>query len=759
MADNNFGNTDNLSSLKSPVPSDGNDLRSRNLSLQIGRSSAQSERKAPPRIGAPVPNAVRSASDPGEYRRSSAAELAVSSAAEHKASSSGEMRAVSSAPASQAADVPKLPKSEAPARKIAVEKPAPDNSKVVIKDEILPDRTETVPDAAVPEFEDEDEDINAVDGIELFKSSLPQKTQLQNTVSVSEAAAAPAAELDAAEPEPSVSGPLSEDDGDTAEYAAAPPKNVRTVPPAADTRSLKADSRSNYQTKIIENNHKDPYKDENFDTEEIISSEGDDHTDDRNRKAEPSKSASKRSGGTGRDLFIGISYFIFLLVLSGIGINWLLTWKNDLDVRPRVSYEQMIWSEKGDALAFVRTETKLESTGTKQKSAIWISDRFGEKIECINNDIPVGCRLIGWFGDDSKLILASPAVKAPSEASGAGNTNLRETERAPSLTPSSMENLKLNSGKELSLIEIDVKSRQTKVLGTGSADLQAVGSSKERIYFADYANTKKASGHISILSWQPGQASDSLKPSAALPSRQDEPLQVQQVTESPDHNKLGIVISIAKTGIKTDDADNAGGSEAENDAENDTPLGVWIFDKQAERGENPLSWLNLASHKARDLHIVWAKDSQCLGGIAGHSDFMELFAYHSPSDCPAAKLLGLSEGEHITPLLFNSDTDELTFASDHRIDKYNFYMKENRELLSAANLGIEPSNFVISSKSAAAYTATVHNTQNIYICTLNNPNSSMVNITADTAKHTLFYRLVAQLEYAVNYWHNLTTSI
>ncbi|MBQ7501169.1 hypothetical protein IJT93_00440 [bacterium] len=772
MADNKLGSTDNFG------------LQNRSVS---------SERKAPPCLDSNMPGSGRSASDSGEYRRASSAELAMNSSAKHKSSSSGEMRAVSSDSGSYAVPIPKLPNEaeSAPEAKPA-EEPEFDDTKVVKKDEDMTgDAYNKTGSASEPaDFDNEDGDINAIDGIELFKDSLPHNSDNQKTLIINDAIDSESENHPEAAPEDPFSAAYSgsqtsEHVDSTAEYAITPLQEER-VSRASDTAEEPAGNTANACSKSadenlqpdratstsayrgepsnakegIHNYSKSDYRknineSDLIDDDKDISSDEDDHIDD-NITRRPAGGASKRTGGTGRDLFIGLSYFILLLVLSGIALNYLLTWKNDLDIRPQVSYEQMIWSEKGDTLAFVRTETKHESTGTKQKSAVWTSDRFGEKIECLNKNIPSNCKLVGWFQDDSKIILSSPG-KAPNASSVTQEEKSSEaaskavSAQPLSLTPVSMENLMLNSREELSLIEIDIKSKQVNVLGSDSAGLQIVGSNKDKIFFADYSDTKKASGHINILSWQPGQASDNLKMTAALPSRQDEPLQVEQVTEAPDHSKLAIVISISKSGIKTENA--------AEDEENDTPLGVWIFNKNAERGENPLSWLNLASHKARDLRIIWAKDSQCLGGIAGHSDSVELFAYHSHNDCPAAKLHGLSEGEHITPLEFNSDSDEMTFASDHRVDKYNFYMKENKELLSAANLGIVPSNFVTSSKGAAAYTATVHNTQNIYICTLNNPNSSMVNITADTAKHTLFYRIVAQLEYAVNYWHNLVMAI
>ncbi|MCR4783498.1 MAG: hypothetical protein K6A35_03155 [bacterium] len=453
--------------------------------------------------------------------------------------------------------------------------------------------------------------------------------------------------------------------------------------------------------------------------------------------------------GTSKDLLWDSLYLLFLIVLVLWGLNSLLTWKHDLDVQPRISYKQLSWSNGSDSLAFLRQEERQLSKGEKVNNTLWLSDRFGENVKCLKDDVPSEYSLLGWFKKDSYLVLRTEdpklnlTVPKPDKSEKKQEEDNKEQEAQKKKTEQNNEiKVKKLTKDELSdnlnglmLMEIgmsDNGSLPTSYVNISGKNLQIAGHDKNEIFLVQYLLDKDhGRGQLNLFSYQPGKAAVQLL--VAIPSRHDEIMHVDQVVSSPNEAKLAIVISFFNHGKKTGGAD--------------TPLGVWLFNRQ----DKSLSWTTISASSARDLRVVWSKDSEWLGGVARFADKAELFALYGPNNCQAAKLHGISQNGEIVPLIMDM-AHELTFVSANRIDKYNFEKQANKPLLSASNLKVNPYNFAVAESGAVAYAANTYNAPNIYICTLNNANCSIVNLPIDKAKHGKLYRFAGYIQYSLNYW-------
>lgn len=450
---------------------------------------------------------------------------------------------------------------------------------------------------------------------------------------------------------------------------------------------------------------------------------------------EPPAASSSSKEGTVHDLALGLIYLLFLGGLILWGANSLLTWKNDIDVLPTVSYDQLTWSQKGEKLAFLRVAKRQISSGMETKSALWVANRFGEGVSCLEPQLPPNYQILGWFKDDSRLLLLSPAASTPSAPNY--QPRMKPGTSSFKLFPASAEKIlapgQNPSGVVYSAIEVDVKRQTLNYWNLAALNLKVVGCDSDEVFLVEHLDQGQGRDFTNLLSWKPG--STKIEVVTTIPSRQDETMTLQQVAASPDDKQLAIVISTK---------DDTPASGAKN---SDSPLGVWIYDRPAKE----LKWTSLATQTADSLDVVWAPDSSWLGGVARYAEEDELFAYHAPEDCQAAKLHGLPQGTELRPFIHDGE-HSLTFISSNRIDRYHFDTQEDIPLLSADNLGVMPYHFAVSPNGAVAYVASHYNAPNIYICTLNNTSSTVVNIPVDSVKHTTLYRLVGHLQYAIDYW-------
>ncbi|MGM9992890.1 MAG: hypothetical protein ACI376_08655 [Candidatus Bruticola sp.] len=440
------------------------------------------------------------------------------------------------------------------------------------------------------------------------------------------------------------------------------------------------------------------------------------------------------TSGTKNDLIISLVYLAFLIIGLLWGANSLLVWKHDLDVQPSISYRQLCWSYNNESLAFMRSENKHISKGQSLKNSLWVSDRFGDGARCLQDNLPENYELTGWFANDSLLVLNSSNlpidIEKLKESSEKKNIQLSEIK-----LPANGSDTAKNNASGLSFAEINCQDNSIKFLSLGVGNVQVVGCNSKEIFLAQYLASNNGMSHINLLSYQPG--SQEAKLLVSIPSRKDEMMHVDSVTSSPDGNKLAIVISMIAS------------LSQQVDQNNDTPLGVWIF----SRDTKTLAWTAISANNAKDLSVVWSKDSKWLGGVARYTDEAEIFAFYGDNNCQAARLRGVPQEGPITPLI-DSNEHALTFISLNRIDRYNFDTQQDVPLLSADNLEYMPSNFAVSTNGTVAYAAKPYNAHNIYICTLNNPNSTVVKIPTDSAKHTWLYRAVGRLQYSVDYWLN-----
>ena len=449
-----------------------------------------------------------------------------------------------------------------------------------------------------------------------------------------------------------------------------------------------------------------------------------------------------------QDLLILVVYLVFLSGFLVWGANSLLTWKHDVDIQPETSYTQLCWSQDGESLAFIRDEIKQISKGKSVKSSLWTNERFGDRASRLQEDLPEGYKLTGWFADDSLIVLNSANQpldlekfkqadnKKKNTANSAENTTKEEIIQLTEATPTELCGVAQGASEVkpgLSFAEVKIEDQSIRYLNLPLENTQVVGHSEDEVFLAQYLTSDKDRGQINLLSYKPGTTE--AKVLASVPSRQKEMMHVDSVVASPNNEKLAIVISVVASLSK---------SVSEND---DTPLGVWLFNRDSKT----LAWTTIAANNARDLSVVWSKDSKWLGGVARYMDEAELFAFYGDNNCQAAKLRGVPQEGDIVPLITGS-AHALTFVSLNRIDCYNFDQQKNMPLLSSNNLERVPSNFAVGSSGAVAYVSTQYDAKNIYICALNNPSSHKVNIPDDSAKQAWYYHQAGNLQYALDYW-------
>lgn len=449
-----------------------------------------------------------------------------------------------------------------------------------------------------------------------------------------------------------------------------------------------------------------------------------------------------------QDLLILAVYLVFLSGFLAWGANSLLTWKHDVDIQPDTSYTQLCWSQDGESLAFIRDEIKQTSKGKSVKSSLWTNERFGDRASRLQEDLPEEYKLTGWFADDSLIVLNSANRPLDFEKlNQTDNKKKNTTNSAENTTKEETIQLAEANSKELcgvvqganevkpglSFAEVKIEDQSIRYLNLPVENTQVVGHSKDEVFMAQYLTSDKDRGQINLLSYKPG--STEAKVLVSVPSRQKEMMHVDSVVASPDNEKLAIVISVVASLSK---------SVSEDD---DTPLGVWLFNRDSKT----LAWTTIAANNARDLSVVWSKDSKWLGGVARYVDEAELFAFYGDNNCQAAKLRGVPQEGDIVPLI-TSSAHALTFVSLNRVDCYNFDQQKNMPLLSSNNLERVPNNFAVGSSGAVAYVSTQYDAKNIYICALNNPSSHKVNIPDDSAKQAWYYHQAGNLQYALDYW-------
>lgn len=457
----------------------------------------------------------------------------------------------------------------------------------------------------------------------------------------------------------------------------------------------------------------------------------------RNDPAAAKAEAVTAAQGTRRDVIIGVGYFIVLLaVLFGAAAS-ILSWKKDIDVLPTVSYDQLCWSQKNDCLAFVRTEKRDTSKGSIVTRSLWTADRFGTSVKCITRQLPQGCRVIGWSEDDAYVILSSPNKKLvlsgrKNGAKDAVKENKGVTIQELKLSGDSSDN-KVMAGQALVISQINVKNGEITSTGLNAPHLQLVGTYKNEIFLAEYSDSEGPSGQINLISWEPSSSETKLM--ASIPARPDEVFQIEQAESSPNGAKLAVVVSVLE-------------SSSHKFSTDDTPLGVWLVSRE----QKSMEWTPIAANNAEDLRVAWSADSSWMGGIAKYSDSVGLFAFYGPNDSKSTSMRGLPKDSEIKPFIINGKQHEMIFISDHRADKYNFDTQTGGELISARNLNTAPSSITVSSSGAAAYISRNYGSQNIHVCTLNNPTSSIINVPADAAKQGWLYRFAVHLEYAEDYW-------
>lgn len=475
--------------------------------------------------------------------------------------------------------------------------------------------------------------------------------------------------------------------------------------------------------------------------EEVATNEDEDASSSISQKQAQDKTSLQ-------DLLILAVYLVFLSGFLAWGANSLLTWKHDVDIQPETSYTQLSWSQDGESLAFIRDEIKQISKGKSVKSSLWINERFGDQASRLQDNLPENYKLIGWFADDSLIVLNSANRpldlekfkqvdnKKKDTSTSTENQTKEETIQLTEVTPQELCGVAQGTNEVkpgLSFAEIKVADQSIRYLNLPIENTQVVGHSKDEVFMAQYLTSDKDRGQINLLSYKPG--STEAKVLVSVPSRQKEMMHVDSVVASPDNEKLAIVISVVASLSK------------EVSEDDDTPLGVWLF----SRDSKTLAWTTIAANNARDLSVVWSKDSKWLGGVARYVDEAELFAFYGDNNCQAAKLRGVPQEGDIIPLITNS-THALTFVSLNRVDCYNFDQQKNMPLLSSNNLERVPSNFTVGSNGAVAYVSTQYDSKNIYICSLNNPSSHKINIPDDSAKQAWYYHQAGNLQYALDYW-------
>lgn len=461
-----------------------------------------------------------------------------------------------------------------------------------------------------------------------------------------------------------------------------------------------------------------------------------------------SELSQKQDKASLQDLLILVVYLVFLSGFLAWGAKSLLTWKHDVDIQPNTSYTQLCWSQDGESLAFIRDEIKQTSKGKSVKSSLWTNERFGDRASRLQESLPEEYRLTGWFANDSLIVLNSANrpldfeklkltdAKKKNGANSVENTTKEDTIQLTEADPKELCGIVQGANEAkpgLSFAEVKVEDQSIRYLNLPVENTQVVGHSKDEVFMAQYLTSDKDRGQINLFSYKPG--STEAKVLVSVPSRQKEMMHVDSVVASPNNEKLAIVISVVASLSE---------SVSEDD---DTPLGVWLFNRDSKT----LAWTTIAANNARDLSVVWSKDSKWLGGVARYVDEAELFAFYGDNNCQAAKLRGVPQEGDIIPLI-TSSARALTFVSLNRIDCYNFDQQKNVPLLSSNNLERVPNNFAVGSSGAVAYVSTQYDAKNIYICALNNASSHKVNIPDDSAKQAWYYHQAGNLQYALDYW-------
>ena len=528
----------------------------------------------------------------------------------------------------------------------------------------------------------------------------------------------------------------------------APPLEAPKVSPEQSSVSIKKASPNQESTKVATSSS-DKALSEQVDqatstqkaSKDVATSQDTDVSSSLSRKQISDKASLQ-------DLLILAVYLVFLSGFLAWGANSLLTWKHDVDIQPDTSYTQLCWSQDGESLAFIRDEIKQISKGKSVKSSLWINERFGDQASRLQDNLPEAYKLIGWFANDSLIVLNSAnrpldlekfkQVDGKKKDNSTSNESQTKEETIQLTEVNAQELCGVAEGDNevkpgLSFAEVKVDDQSIRYLNLPIENTQVVGHSKDEVFMAQYLTSDKDRGQINLLSYKPG--STEAKVLVSVPSRQKEMMHVDSVVASPDNEKLAIVISVVASLSK------------EVSEDDDTPLGVWLF----SRDSKTLAWTTIAANNARDLSVVWSKDSKWLGGVARYIDEAELFAFYGDNNCQAAKLRGVPQEGEIIPLITGS-AHALTFVSLNRVDCYNFDQQKNMPLLSSNNLERVPSNFAVGSNGAVAYVSKQYDTKNIYICSLNNPSSHKISIPDDSAKQAWYYHQAGNLQYALDYW-------
>lgn len=434
----------------------------------------------------------------------------------------------------------------------------------------------------------------------------------------------------------------------------------------------------------------------------------------------------KRRLGNKRDLALGLGYVVAVGALLGWGGCALCSWKSALDEIPPLNCYNPVWCTEGHHLAFLQTQPD-EMGGNDSKCAMWTTDSHNEASQLVVKDLENSYRIVGWFDDDSTVVLQS------------------------------------HQGEDghLVLMVVSLNDRKLNKFSFNDATIRLIGSSAKEIYLQRKLHNKDLNAdEVELLTWSPSQPQ--LTKITSIPDRPSVEVNIDSVLPDLNARKFAMVLRYTpKTAPTTSPAappapaQGAVSSEpAPTDATTDdvTPgqsqFSVWELDRDTKQ----LNWTSFSAINPLSVRTAWAEDATKIACIANYSGYSDIALYQDGADLRYVRLRTYTDDGDIVPQI-RSAQPETYLVSNKRVLLYNFDSNISEVIADTSSFKLRPSSLALATGSdAIAISSHVATSTQIYLGSLQAPAAQHVDLADKVTPPTTLYELAAALQCASNFW-------
>ncbi|GMU51140.1 MAG: hypothetical protein AMXMBFR33_02860 [Candidatus Xenobia bacterium] len=352
------------------------------------------------------------------------------------------------------------------------------------------------------------------------------------------------------------------------------------------------------------------------------------------------------------------------------------------DSLPILHYEQPVWSEDESRLAYFRL-LMPPGGGAYTCRQLWWADRIGSERRLVAEFPPGELRIAAWIENDSSILLQPPQ----------------------------------QPGQPPVLIQVATDGSFRRTVRFEQVDLQLIGVRGGEVFFQ-----RSLKGAVTLLSWSPGERI--FRPVARFPSTSAEQLNLEEVSPSPDGNKLAVVVASGST------------------------RGVWIYD----RASRTLRY-SFISTEGRSLRTTWSSDSRGLAAAAELGTRCELYML---TDVEEGQFTRLSTPSSSACLPFwPRDSDRLLLLQNNTVLAFHPFSLVAERILDRVRAGRLVQDLAVSSRGNwAAYHSRQGVDDDIYVVSLKTSQSRTLLPpgTRRELQQTLLYQIGSGTQYAVNHW-------